>query len=130
MLSTLIYFALLQVACALSIERPLSERSSHLQSRALSTNEKVAIGICIPGAALVLGMGFIVLCMYPAQTRKLRKANPGAEIGFAEVMAGKVTQPQQQHAPPKYTPQTNAAAANGHGDEYELPAFQGAMHGR
>ncbi|KAF2829522.1 hypothetical protein CC86DRAFT_368520 [Ophiobolus disseminans] len=104
MLSTLIYFALLQVACALSIEQRSDSsnhpaRSARLQSRSLTKNEKVAIGICVPGAALVVGMGIVVMMMYPAQTRKLRRANPGAHVGFAEVMAGRVT----HTAPPKYT---------------------------
>jgi len=103
MLSSLIYFALLQVACALSIARPRSESNNpaRLHSRDLTVNEKVAIGICVPGAALVVGLGIFILVLYPSQTRKLRQQNPGAQIGFAEVMAGRVT----HQAPPKYTEQ-------------------------
>jgi len=94
----------------------------------MTVNEKVAIGICIPGAALVLILGLIVFCMYPMKTRQLRRENPGAKIGFAEVMAGRVE--QQDGSPPKYSARSSTAGPRGPGEDIELPAFQGALHGR
>jgi hypothetical protein len=58
------------------------------------------LGLTIPGAALVIGLAIVIIWFYPAQLRKLRKENPGAQIGLAELMNGKVT---QHHAPPVYT---------------------------
>jgi hypothetical protein len=108
MLSSLIFFALLQVACGLSIERPRSgsnnnpARSTPLQPRGLDVGSKVAIGICIPGAAFVVLLGLGIMWLYPAQLRKLRKANPGVEVGLREVMNGGVAK-QPAPPPPMYT---------------------------
>lgn len=132
MLSALFSFALLQVASALSISLPHNNEARstthHIQARGLTVNEKVAIGICIPGAGLVVILALIVFCMYPAQTRKLRRENPGVKIGFAEVMAGRVEQPGGE--PPKYSARSSTNGARGPGENIELPAFQGALHGR
>lgn len=114
MLSSLIFFALLHVACGLSIERPRSgsnnnlAQSAHLQSRGLDTGSKVALGICVPAVAFVFGLGIGILWFYPAQLRKLRKENPGAQVGLRELMEGRVT---QQPAPPVYT-EHDASTAN------------------
>jgi hypothetical protein len=106
MLSTIIYFALLQVVCGLphGVQRSTSDnnlaRSAPLQSRDIDTSVKVALGLTIPGAALVIGLAIVIIWFYPAQLRKLRKENPGAEIGLAELMNGRVT---ERPAPPVYT---------------------------
>jgi hypothetical protein len=107
--STLIYLALLHVASVngLAIPDPHSTLSTpstqpqptHRLHRRLATGVKVAIGICVPGAVLVVGLGLFILALYPAQKRKLQRQNPGAQIGLAELMNGKVT---QQSAPPPY----------------------------
>jgi hypothetical protein len=107
MLSSLIFFALLQVACGLAIEQPRGgsnsnpARSTPLQSRGLDVGSKVAIGICIPGVAFVVVLGLGIMWLYPAQLRKLRKANPGVEVGLREVMNGGVA--KQPAPPPMYT---------------------------
>jgi hypothetical protein len=101
-----LFFALLQAVCGLSIPDPrgttndILARSAHLQPREMDTSIKVALGLCIPGAALVIGLAIVIVWFYPAQLRKLRKENPGAQIGLAELMNGKVT---HHHAPPVYS---------------------------
>jgi hypothetical protein len=106
MISQLFFFALLQTVCGLSIRHPhgatndILARSARLQPREIDTSVKVALGLCIPGAALVIGLALVIVWFYPAQLRKLRKENPGAQIGLAELMNGKVT---QHHAPPVYS---------------------------
>jgi hypothetical protein len=109
MFYSFIYFALFQVAysLAIAIDTPhpdvpstLQPRSSHLDKRGITTGEKVAIGICVPAAALAVGLGIVILAMYPAQLRKLRAQNGGADVTLADVMNGKVT---QRPAPPPYT---------------------------
>jgi hypothetical protein len=97
---------MLQVVCGLSIRDPhgttnnILARTARLQPREIDTSIKVALGLCIPGAALVIGLAIVIVYFYPAQLRKLRKENPGAQIGLAELMNGKVT---QHHAPPVYS---------------------------
>ena len=96
MISELFFFALLQVVSGLAIEhssRELDTRSAHLQRRELATGSKVAIGICVPAAALVIGLGIGIMWLYPRQLRKLREQNPGAEVGLRELMEGRVTRP-------------------------------------
>lgn len=106
MFSTILFFALLQVVCGLSISRPSRDSnapSAHLQSRGLDTGSKVAIGICVPAVAFVFGLGIGIMYLYPAQLRKLRRQNPGAEVGLRELMDGRVSRPRQA------APQTTTA---------------------
>jgi hypothetical protein len=123
MFSNLIYFALLQVACGLAINQPhessnkMEARSAHLQKR-LETGVKVALGICIPGAVLVVGLGLVVLLLYPSQLRKLRRENPGADVGLADLMNGKVT---HHPAPPPYTAGHNASTNDT--SSVDVPAY-------
>ena len=113
MLSTFIYFALMGMSSALAIGQPRSTadqpqpRTVHLQKR-LDTGSKIALGICVPVAAFVVGLGVAILMMYPAQLRKLRQQNPGAEIGLNELMTGRIG---RRPAPPPYDA-NDAAAAN------------------
>ncbi|KAF2026619.1 hypothetical protein EK21DRAFT_73804 [Setomelanomma holmii] len=95
MLSTIIpiVFALLQVAYAAPATSSPDSGTHRLQKR-LDTGPIVALSICLPGAALVLGLGLGILWFYPAQLRKLRAANPGREVGFADLMGGRQTQRQ------------------------------------
>jgi hypothetical protein len=57
MLSSFLYFALLQVVSGLAIEQSrsasnnIAARSARLQAREIDTSVKVALGLCIPGAA-------------------------------------------------------------------------------
>jgi hypothetical protein len=126
MLSSLVFFALLHVVCGLSIERLRSgsnnnpAQSAHLQPRGLDTGSKVALGICVPAVAFVFGLGLGILWFYPAQLRKLRRENPGAQVGLRELMDGKVT---RRPPPPLYTehdtstankPSLDASDAPGH----------------
>jgi hypothetical protein len=124
MFSNLIYFALLQVACGLSIHNPhggsnTNEARSPRLERRLETGVKVALGICIPGAVLVVGLGLVVLLLYPSQLRKLRRENPGADVGLADLMNGKVT---HHPAPPPYTAgrtaSTDASSTASHAPAY------------
>ncbi|KAH4128659.1 hypothetical protein HBI24_054160 [Parastagonospora nodorum] len=117
MFSTLVYLALVQVACALSIpQADLSTRSTHVQKREISTGVKVALGICIPGAVLVVGLGLVVLLMYPAQLRKLRKQNGGQDVSLADLMNGQYP-PKPKPAPPPPPPYTGHDASNAHSTE-------------
>lgn len=124
--TSFVYFALLQVAYSLAIAQPrdaassndLATRSPHLQKR-METGVKVALGICIPGAVLVVGLGLVVLLMYPAQLKKLRRQNPGAEIGLNELMTGKVT---QRPAPPPYSANHRDSAADD--SSMDAPAYE------
>ena len=107
MISELLFFTLLQLAFGFPIEhssRELDTRSA-LQPRGLATGSKVAIGLCVPGGALVVGLGIGIMCLYPRQLRKLREENPGAEVGLRELMEGRVTKPaapQVVDSPPPY----------------------------
>jgi hypothetical protein len=127
MLSSLIFFALLHVVCGLSIERPRSDsnnnpaQSAHLQSRGLDTGSKVAIGICVPAVAFVFGLGLGILWFYPAQVRKLKKENPGAQVGLRELMNGKVT---QRPAPPQYTEHDASTANKPPSEASDAPGYQ------
>ncbi|KAH7400655.1 hypothetical protein DE146DRAFT_631750 [Phaeosphaeria sp. MPI-PUGE-AT-0046c] len=95
MFSTLLYLAtLLQVANGLAIPDASTPHTNHLQKR-LQTGGKVALGICIPGAVLVFGLGLVVVVFYPSQLKKLRRENAEAQLALDELRNGKV-----QHAPP------------------------------
>ncbi|KAH7069851.1 hypothetical protein BKA63DRAFT_394857, partial [Paraphoma chrysanthemicola] len=87
MLSTLlpVLFALVHLATAL----PTQEQATHHLQKRLETGPIVALSICIPGAALVLGLGIGIMWLYPKQLRKLRAQNPGREVGFADLMNGR-----------------------------------------
>jgi hypothetical protein len=106
MLSSFIYFALLQVVSGLAIEQSrsasnnIAARSARLQAREIDTSVKVALGLCIPGAALVIGLAIVIVYFYPAQLRKLRKQHPDRDVGLADLMNGKVV---QHPAPPPYS---------------------------
>jgi hypothetical protein len=126
MFSTLVYLALLQVASVygLAIPEPhstllstsTSQPHTHRLQRRLATGAKVALGICIPGAVLVVGLFLVIIAFYPAQLRKLRRENPGAQIGLTELMTGK---PTHVNAPPPYTAEHDGSSSgevvNGHG---------------
>jgi hypothetical protein len=119
MFSSLVYLALVQVACAFSIpQNNLSTRSTHVQKRELATGVKVALGICIPGAALVLGLGLVILIFYPAQLRKLRRENGGRDVTMADLMNGKY--PPKPAPPPPYTG-PDASTTNNSTEDTTLP---------
>lgn len=122
MFSSLVYLALVQVACALSIpQNDLSTRSTHLHKRELATGVKVALGICIPGAALVVGLGLVILLFYPAQLRKLRRQNPGQEVGLADLMNGKY--PPKPAPPPPYAGHDTSTTNNSTEDATLPPSY-------
>jgi hypothetical protein len=104
MFSPLLSLALL---CASASALPTPSTTStthHLARRELATGVKVALGICIPGAALVVGLFVVILAFYPAQLRKLRAQNPGANVGLTELMNGKV-------APPPYSAEHDGSSS-------------------
>lgn len=117
MFSTLLYLAtLLQIASGLAIPDTSAPHTNHLQKR-LQTGGKVALGICIPGAVLVFGLGLVVVVFYPSQLKKLRRENAAAQLQLDELRNGKV-----QHAPPP----PYVAAENGDGAERttsDAPAY-------
>ena len=120
MFTTLLSFALFQAAHALAIAAaqdttPLSTSNSptHHLSKRVTTGVKVAVGICVPAAALAVGLGVVILAMYPAQLRKLRAQNGGADVTLADVMNGKVV---QRPAPPPYH-EANRDSTTTAGDE-------------
>jgi hypothetical protein len=87
---SLIFLTLIQTAYSLAIAidqadttTPLAPRSP-LQKRGLTTGVKVALGICVPAASLAVGLGIGIFVMYPAQRRKLRAQNGGADVSFAD----------------------------------------------
>jgi hypothetical protein len=127
MFSSLIFFAALQVACALSIDQPrggsnnFQARSANLQKRGMATGVKVALGICIPCAALVVILGLVILWGYPAQLRKYRRENPGAQVGLAELMNGKVT---QHPAPPPYNAHHTPTINKPSSEATDLPSYE------
>ncbi|KAJ4363894.1 hypothetical protein N0V83_009346 [Neocucurbitaria cava] len=132
MFSELLFFALLQVVSALSIERPSREstaRSTHLQRRELATGSKVAIGICVPAAALVVGLGIGIMWLYPRQLRKLREQNPGAEVGLRELMEGRVARPAAPSVKtlPPYTERQASVTKDSSLDSSDAPTQQ-PMH--
>lgn len=91
-----VLFALLHLAIALPTTT--GSKDTHRLQKRLETGPIVALSICIPGAALVLGLGIGILWLYPKQLRKLRAQNPGREVGFADLMNGRVS----TQAPPVY----------------------------
>jgi hypothetical protein len=106
MFSPLVSLALL-CASAAALPTSTSTTSSathHLARRELATGVKVALGICIPGAVLVVGLFIVILAFYPAQLRKLRAQNPGANVGLTELMNGKV-------APPPYSAEHDGSSS-------------------
>tara|TARA_R110002003_G_scaffold131_9_gene12368 strand:- start:8211 stop:8636 length:426 start_codon:yes stop_codon:yes gene_type:complete len=105
-----VLFALLHIASALPTTTAGSKATHRLQKR-LETGPIVALSICIPGAALVLGLGIGILWLYPKQLRKLRAQNPGREVGFADLMNGRVS----TQAPPVYKEHE--------GSEHELDTY-------
>ncbi|CAO2649673.1 Nn.00g009650.m01.CDS01 [Neocucurbitaria sp. VM-36] len=128
MISELFFCALLQVASGLAIERwgrELDTHSAHLQRRELATGSKVAIGICVPAAALVVGLGIGIMWLYPRQLRKLREQNPGAEVGLRELMEGRVTRPaapQSVKTLPPYEERQGSVTKDVSLESSELPA--------
>jgi hypothetical protein len=126
MASTLLYLALLQVASALAL--PVSTSSTtqptthRLHRRELATGVKVALGICIPGAVLVVGLFVVIIAFYPAQLRKLRAQNPGQQIGLAELMTGKA-------APPPYSAEHDGSSSVVVGHEGMGQGTVGGGHG-
>jgi hypothetical protein len=122
---SLIFLTLIQTAYSLAIAidqadttTPLAPRST-LQKRGLTTGVKVALGICVPAASLAVGLGIGIFVMYPAQRRKLRAQNGGADVSFADVMNGKVT----QHPPPPYQANRASSATETAQDGTELPNY-------
>ena len=100
MLSTAIplFLALLQVASAAPANLFLDTGTQRFQKR-LETGPKIALGICIPSAALVLGLGIGILWFYPEQRRKLRAQNSRREIDSANLPDGGNRQRQgSEHA--------------------------------
>jgi hypothetical protein len=123
---SLIFLTLIQTAYSLAIAidqadttTPLAPRST-LQKRGLTTGVKVALGICVPAASLAVGLGIGIFVMYPAQRRKLRAQNGGANVSFADVMNGKVT---QHPPPPPYQANRASSATETAQDGTELPNY-------
>lgn len=85
MLATAIplFFALLRVAYAAPATSS-PDTGTHRHQKRLAAGPTIAIGICIPAAALVLGLGLGILWFYPAQRRKLREQNARREAALAE----------------------------------------------
>src|SRR5690242_1331960 len=100
MLSTTIplFFALLQVAYAAPATLSPDIGTHHLLKR-LEAGPKIALGICIPAAALVLGLGLGILWFYPEQRRRLRAENARREVNHANRSGGRERQRQgSEHA--------------------------------
>ncbi|KAF9697574.1 hypothetical protein EKO04_004172 [Ascochyta lentis] len=95
MLSTTIslFFAVLQVAYAAPASSSPDTGTNRLQKR-LETGPVVALGICIPTAALVLGLGIGIMWFYPEQVRKLRAQNSRREADLANLADGRDRQRQ------------------------------------
>ncbi|KZM23241.1 uncharacterized protein EKO05_0004426 [Ascochyta rabiei] len=93
-----LFFALLQVAYAAPAISPPDTGTHHLQKR-LESGAVVALGICIPCVAIVLGLGIGIMWFYPAQRRKLREQNARREAALANVTSGRHGQRQgSEHA--------------------------------
>lgn len=100
MLSTItpLFFALLQVAYAAPATLSADIDTRRLQKR-LEAGPKIALGICIPAAALVLGLGLGILWFYPEQRRRLRAENAIREANSANRTGGRERQRQgSEHA--------------------------------
>ncbi|KAJ4986827.1 hypothetical protein SVAN01_07632 [Stagonosporopsis vannaccii] len=76
------FFAFLQAASAAPATSPPNTDTHRLQKR-LETGSKIAIGICVPCVALVVGLGIGIMWFYPEQRRKLRAQNARREIDLA-----------------------------------------------
>ncbi|KAH6625533.1 pyridoxal phosphate-dependent transferase [Boeremia exigua] len=74
--------AFLQPASAAPATLPPSTGTRQLQKR-LETGSTIAIGICVPSVALVLGLGIGIMWFYPEQRRKLRAENARRELELA-----------------------------------------------
>jgi hypothetical protein len=85
------------------------------------TGVKVALGLCIPGAVLVVGLGIFIMVLYPAQLRKLRRQNPGTEVGLAELMNGKY--PPKPAPPPPYAGHEGSTTNNSTEDATHPPEY-------
>jgi hypothetical protein len=78
-----LFFALLQVASATPATSSPDSGTHRFQKR-LDTGSKIAIGICVPCVALVVGLGIGILWFYPEQRRKLKAQNARREAFLAE----------------------------------------------
>ncbi|KAF3040399.1 hypothetical protein E8E11_001133 [Didymella keratinophila] len=78
-----LFFALLPLASAAPATSSPDSGTHRLQKR-LETGSKIAIGICVPCVALVLGLGMGILWFYPEQRRKLKARNARREAFLAE----------------------------------------------
>jgi hypothetical protein len=114
MFSEVFFLAILHVATALAAEEAPAPATHHYEKRGLATGVKVALGLCIPIAALTIILGCITFMYYPAQRAKLRRENPGMRIGLREVMDGGVRSkpPRTSNATlPPYTERQGSAKA-------------------
>lgn len=79
----MLFFALLQVAAAAPVASS-PDLSTHRHQKRIDTGSKIAIGICVPSVALVVGLGMGILWFYPEQRRKLKAQNARREAFLAE----------------------------------------------
>lgn len=104
MFASLVYFSLLQVACAAAINQPRSGTiGARLQKRGVATGSIVAIAVCVPAAALVVGLGIFIFVLYPSQQRKWK----AEQVRLAELKLGRDA---HQAAPPPYNAQEGSTA--------------------
>ncbi|KAL5115994.1 hypothetical protein ACEQ8H_006111 [Pleosporales sp. CAS-2024a] len=106
MLSTIVYLALVQLAYAASI--PQTTQGRPVEKR-LATGSKVAIGLCVPGAVLLIGLFCVVVCLYPSQLKKLRKQTDGRDITFSDLMTNGRAVPKPAAPPPPYSAPDSAS---------------------
>lgn len=88
-----LFFAALQVASAVPATSPPDSGTHRLQKR-LDTGAQIAIGICVPCVALVVGLGIGIMWFYPEQRRKLRAQNARRETELANRSNGRHGQRQ------------------------------------
>jgi hypothetical protein len=81
--AAVLFFALLQVATAAPAASSPDTGTHRLQKR-LETGSLIAIGICVPCVALVVGLGIGIMWFYPEQRRKLKAENARREAFLAE----------------------------------------------